>query len=328
MRHRLLASSLAALVLAPALAAAPPIATSIPGLLLAQAAEDAPPPLRVFRLAHVPAPEAMDLVWEMIDGEMDVRIVADPRTNSLIGFAEETWVLDRVSELIELLDVAAPRDEPAMTRVIRLGPVADGDQMAGILSMLFGGERSSERVRIAWDPRARALVASGPAHRLDAVTKLAMELDPKLEAATPAPAEAPVLTTRLLWLVSGEDAGRPLPPDLAPVASELARLGIEDLRLAAQTLVPARMHATFSTGFDPMVAGQPWQVRLRGSIFPGDASGTYEIEFEVEGARAGGPGRLELATSVVSPIDHFVVLGVAPIGDRDSVLVLQLRSDR
>ena len=129
---------------------------------------------------------------------------------------------------------------------------------------------------------------------------------------------------RLIWLVSGvEGERRPIPRDLDDVVAELARLGIEDLSTAAQTIIRISDLELFESKFTTNLP-TPWTMSLEGQIATGDR-GARRVRIGLSGGPIDGSGPgTEIQTTITTAAGHFVVLGATPIKDMDSVFVLQL----
>jgi hypothetical protein len=140
---------------------------------------------------------------------------------------------------------------------------------------------------------------------------------------------------RLLWLVSGLKVERGTAPgkDLAPVVEELAHLGIADLRVVANAFVSVR-GSQFTLQGTPELEG-PVRLDMSGKLnWEAADRPVLGVELRVRGAENGSidakaatgssPNVLSLSSAIDAPYGQFVVLGAAPIGNLNSVFVLQV----
>lgn len=299
---------------------------------------DTPPVARttqIVQLEHTAAVHLTSVLQEV--APRGAAVVPDERTNALIihASAEE---FESLMALVRTLDVAVKEEG---LRTYRLAHIRASDALASTLSRIFpsasrspaGSRDRTETLRIALDPSSNQVVATGPADLLDSLGQVLADLD---VASAPSTSPRDQMTIRVAWLVSSEDGalGRPAPEDLGGVREELARIGLADLRLAAQSVLRVSSNEEFSTEFIAML-DEAWIVSIEGraTALDGDAS-RLTIRIRGRGAEASGrvqpaqPGASSLKvadvrTTITTRSGHFVVLGVAPIGDRDSVFVIQ-----
>jgi hypothetical protein len=134
---------------------------------------------------------------------------------------------------------------------------------------------------------------------------------------------------RIVWFVGlepGVKEDAPPPPDLGDVIEELSAIGVTNLHLGAQTIVQAITNEEFEVAAetDPIWGG-PNRLEFSGEL--GDTVGTARrltVDLKIEDSEQ-GEVVCRLTTSLVAPIGHAVVLGVAPmVQRRSSVLVLQI----
>jgi hypothetical protein len=137
------------------------------------------------------------------------------------------------------------------------------------------------------------------------------------------------LRVRVLWLVSGTADGLenlPTPPkDLDAVVQDLAKLGIEKPRLAAQTIINGGLDQQLRAHGSPAL---PFANRLRieGMLTAAPAA-TPALQIEIEVTHEVTAGHIQLctvSTQITTPPGHFVVLGVTPTQNLNSVFVVQV----
>ncbi|MHC5005359.1 MAG: secretin N-terminal domain-containing protein [Planctomycetota bacterium] len=317
------------------------------GTAAAQAPSENAPDLgeaKVITLEHGDANDIGVQVMELIPGPHRFRLTVDERTNSLIFAAVDAPTLDFVRNVVRMLDVEVESsragEDGLVTRVFTLAHAADGYELVDLIDSLF--QQRQERTaadrrvrliappRLAFDAQSGQVIARGLQEDLDAVSELIAALDVAVAGKADAPARGE-MQIRLVWLVGGleEGLGRSVPADLRPVTEQLRRLGIEGLRQVSQVLLRVSAGEQFQSAFHAEL-GAGWRMAMKGSA--GGTETARRLEIEIEGSAAtgfdgaAGSGRLlELSTSITTAPDHFVVLGVSPIGPMDSVFVVQIR---
>ena len=184
-------------------------------------------------------------------------------------------------------------------------------------------------VKIAVDSRLNAVILSGLEKDLEVAEAIAMRLDSQNTVRIALqPENSLERTVRVLWLVAGpsemtERLAAP-PKDLEVVIQELAKLGIEKPRLAAQTLVN-----TSSGGKLEIDSALELEFANRLSIsgklqdLGGNPSLQVQIGAQKDGARS-STKLCNLATQITTPLGHFVVLGVTPTHSLTSIFVVQV----
>ncbi len=270
-------------------------------------------------------------VADVIDETIPARITIDERTNSLIvGGSQEA--LTAVRQIVAQLDVAIEDPKGSDEELVRVYPLAHAlanPQLASTLDSLFDKTRSVRRgghmlsvkpVRIAYDGHTNQIIARGTTSAIAALNELIAAID-RAPAEARGPAE---LRVRLVWLVGGlaGEHGSKIPPDMGQVVNELGKIGIGDLRLAAQTIVRVSGNDVFKTRFVVNV-DQLWQMSFSGRAVSGPG-GTRTIRVEIDGEDEGNIGDIRLETTITTVSGHFVVLGVTPIQDLESVFVIQV----
>ncbi|MHC4447725.1 MAG: secretin N-terminal domain-containing protein [Planctomycetota bacterium] len=270
-------------------------------------------------------------VAAVIENTIHARITVDERTNALIvGGSEEAMV--SIREIVAQLDVAIEEPKGSDEELVRVYPlvhaVAD-PQLAATLDSLFDSTRSVRRsgrilsvkpVRIAYDAHTNQIIARGTTLAIASLNEL-------IEAIDRAPTEArgpAELRVRLVWLVGGLGGqhGTKVPPDMGQVLNELGKIGISDLRLAAQTIVRVTGNDVFKTQFVARL-DQLWRMSFSGRAISGP-EGARTIEVDIRGQDDADIGDIRLETTITTVSDHFVVLGATPIQDLQSVFVIQL----
>jgi hypothetical protein len=306
-------------------------------LLPAQAAEPPPgatagrsgPDFHTYRLRHTSAGEAARVLNELFNSpngrEGRARIVADPRTNSLLVVAAPADLVT-VEALLNKIDVEGS-EKGAGAPELRIFALKRCEPDAGLeatLRMLVGDPRGS--TRFVLDRARRQVLIYGDRNTLDLVEALLTRLEDAAEA-RPEPAAAG-LEVRVFWVVSGpghDDAARP-PDDLKEAAPDLARLGIDRPRLAAQLSVSTTPGAPFETAGVASL-DTPYRLALNGTASEAKETAGLEVDVTVSRATATrGPGAVcRLHTRVTAPLDRPFVLGAVPAEALKSAFVVQVQ---
>lgn len=289
---------------------------------------------RVSQLAHVAAEDACDLLDDTFGREEGFHCTHDPRTNTLIVTASEVTFL-RVEQLLKALDVPQQDagDQPDV-RVFPLRHVAPDDTLEEALELVL-----DDRGSFAIDRARKQVLVKAPFTTQERVESILEHLDVPLGAGGSA---SPERRLRLVWLVSGlerEDAAPP-PGDLKEVIEELAKIGVTDLKLAAQTVVTLA-GSEFAITASPILdkpceltiegvrgeSGDPNQLELRLKVREVFEYVTPAKPGKASSERIGLRDLCQLETTVSAPPGHAVVLGVTPIGKMTSVFVIQSMAD-
>lgn len=318
MKHRIAAAALAGLGLLLA-----GVATLSPAVAQPEQRADTPPEteLSVIRLKYIDVHSFRVAVGKTaLDPYSSLTV--DDRSNSIIlnATAEST---QRVNELVKILDVQIAEEEgDEEIQVFSLRhAAANGVLISSLTEVLHDSRRGAFRMRLSMDQSTNQLIARGTPATLAQLGALLEQLDkPAHEAQS-----APDINVRLIWLTTS--ATRKVPADMKDVTDALADMGITGLSMAAQTIVRTTNRSEFGLQFTTG-GDEPWLVRFSGTAKTSDAE-NWMLEVSVNGRQAqsgreGIPGFVEFETRLSTQAGHFVVLGVSPIGDTDSVFVLQV----
>jgi hypothetical protein len=212
---------------------------------------------------------------------------------------------------------ATPAPEPKSYRIIHLkyGNASEIGQML---------ENMIADVRIHIDPRTNSMVFLGTHSAFEKALNIIEALD--VPASIPK-ARSNSVDVRIIWLVDGDAAAAKPTDDLKGVVEELHRLGLNDVRQVAQTMVKSQLNGqTFHVSCLPIMDGKFAQLTAAGMIV--DSNGlTMQIHMSVTRSEKPGTGfdklvELDLATTIQE--NQYLVLGVAPIGKITSVFVIQV----
>lgn len=301
--------------------------------------------IKVFTLMNADATDMARIVSELIG--KDVKIVTQPRTNSIIatGPKERLAVVEAI--LLRMDESKGRRRETV--RVMQLQHASVGKVMRTLTDL---GLLDNEVTRIATDPGRQRLLVKASDRTFKTVQDLVRGLDVAAETEKR-------LQMRIVWLVdeklSGRDAASPS-KDLDGVVQVLKeKLGMGKLKVAAQMLVSinpddagreaAPGNEIARNRFDARGTAQlsdsaVARLQATGRIVGWSGSNpVVEIEIQATGAsQSAGKGAdtvgqaaneqlASLTTKIAAPPGHFVVLGVTPIRSANSVFVLQVLPD-
>lgn len=293
------------------------------------------PEIKIFTLANGVASELLPAVSQLIG--RDVKIIADPRTNSLIATGPKNRLT--VLEAIVMRMDQQKRDKKPTIRSIPVRFAAASDVVNALA-------RLNTNASIAADPTRNLVLINSDAATYQSLEETIFSID-KAAALDAQPQQV-----RIVWLVSGLDKkNAPPPADLKDVIDELGKIGVKDLKLAAQSVVTT---VTSAGGTQFMTQGRttlktPTQLDVTGQISRGKENNfTMEVSIQAReiGKAAAGAGGVGVAqppgggrrrfrssgstnlcsinTSVTAPPGHAVVLGVTPIDSMNSVFVIQV----
>jgi hypothetical protein len=281
-----------------------------------------------YHLFHLKMTRAADIarVLSQVFGEKpaaDMRIVSDDATNTvLVAGAPDD--LKTVEVLIQKLEdtLLAQGDSQAVTRfhIIPLKHTRVDEKLEKTLKLILSGPN----IRFALDPQRNQVVVVANEATIQKVQQLLRGLDEPPTISGPAR-----LQVRVVWLATGhpsKDAPKP-PPDLKEVTAELAKVGVEDLRLVSQSIINTTANAEFQMSG---TARLDTSVSLRISGMVRDRPGEVpDLQIMIDatqvGVGASAPPRLcHLDTTINAPPGHSVVLGVTPSGNLNSVFVVQV----
>ncbi len=263
------------------------------------------------------------------------KVTADAATRSLVVSATAE-LHDTVAEVIAQLDTK-PRDtgEEMIVQAYSLKH-AKADKLGAAVLPLLGPRGTLSR-----DMERNLLIIKDVSNVQQTAARLIEILD------VPAPAGAlTARRVRVVWLVSlsglkdKEKPGRKLPPDLKEVEAELAKAGVEDLRVLAQFLATCVGTEEFRTSGE--VEG-PCRVSVEGQFVERSASAVaLKIAITATQLRALDPQKpagehqyFEIATvdsTIIAPPGHAVVLAMCPMvtpkGTLTSVFVVTTSEEK
>jgi hypothetical protein len=284
--------------------------------------------LAVIQIEHLPASEVQQQLNVLL-GDETLRTV--PLGNNALAVSAPPETIQEIRDYIASIDVKVA-EGPAFgvaqrLQVVTLENPENDEDLPRVLG-LFGN------IQHALDRQRHAVVLTGPEKDVQEAVKVLRQLEEQRAAR---PAERPRARNyrvRVVWLanypgVKELPKGRnlPVPPDLKEVQSELAKMGIDDLRLVSQSLASTNSGEFQVEGVLPGMPGGPPNPRIlvKGTILqPGDDRLGLALSLDV-----GEPGEPQnklcrLSTRITTTSGHLVVLGVTPADESTSVFVVQV----
>ncbi len=287
--------------------------------------------LQIYRLKYVSSAEvarALENIFGGGKGAPAARVIADARTNSVLVFvpAAQRAEVEKLIKALDVLERGGGGSGARQVHIVPLGNLVPDADLDKALRLVYDGREG----KFALDRQRRAVVLSGDPELREEAEQLLLRLDARQAVRQ----KVGDLRVRLVWLVSGlkrEDLAA-APADLGDVTAELARLGVDNLRLAAQVLVNAPLEAPFQAEGTARL-DVPCRVGVAGTL--SEVGGELGLEVELTARRAAegeaadkGPARVgqicSLRTRITTPLGHAVVVGVTPTDGTTSVFVVQV----
>ncbi|MBN2475270.1 MAG: hypothetical protein JXB62_11715 [Pirellulales bacterium] len=281
---------------------------------------------KLYRLEYADGRTLLHTIDEVLSQCPGKRTLSfDDRTNTIVASATEAAHTE-LAALIEQMDVPVARQDERQTRVFRLEH-ADPNDIANLLSNLLDDGPG----RVAVDERTKSVILSAPAEAIDVMEDLLHDLDalkpPEPDGPQPPPSTAQV---RIVWLLDGEhgeDAPAP-PEDLNEVIGELSRAGVKGLQMFGQIVVNTDPGNRFQVSGFPALGGITSAWQISGTLDYQQGTPQLSIELMAPMTHQGANQRIMVETVVSAPYGHYVVLGVTPTGNFNSVFVVQVSAGK
>jgi hypothetical protein len=286
--------------------------------------------LQVVHLKHAIANETREIIRRV--GNPGVTCEAATGTNSLLlsGSPED---IDATLELIAVLDVPPQKhtanDSSSELQIRRYQPAhKELNALFGLLRQM--GLDSFGKFAIDEQRNEILLNADEAGHRR------MKEMLTLIDQPATQPRDHDTTRVRVVWLVTGMEDAAPPPNDLADVIGELERIGVKDLRLGAQSQVQAVRGQEFQINavaeldklFDFTYSGQVGEqtddaIQLKFNLIITEEGSPPENPRR-PGSRTVGSQVCRINTMLTAPVGHAVVLGVTPLANRTSVIIVQM----
>lgn len=289
----------------------------------------APTEIRMYALKYTDAIEVQRTIQQLVP----VRITVDQRTNTII-MDGTPGQHEQIAELLPKLDTAVDPKTEGTIRIIQFDRPNAAAAIASTLDDIYNGYVGYARV--SYDGLHNTLILQGDSGALRIAEDLVEHirgLDKSTGQFSPEPTE---LQVRLVWLVGGLDRdSAPDPPaDLNSAVEQLRKLGVTNLKLAAQAIVRASTNGEFEMECVAQLDNR-CELEFAGNIgqFIDDEvpmyvqiGATQSVVQNAPGARRAMAEQLaSLRTQITTSPGHTVVLGATPMGEMTSVFILQVR---
>jgi hypothetical protein len=232
-------------------------------------------------------------------------------------------VVRMLEELAEGLK--SKHDPNKQTRFIVLKHIEVNPQLADAIKLVFEG---GDKGNFSFNPQRKQVILFCDELTYRAVLEMVQNLD------QPLPIRSPQrdVQVRVVWLASGlppESKTPPPPDDLKETLPGLAKLGIDQPRLVAQSVVTAGANSIFQTR----------GVAILGRMYPFSVTGQFLDEDmrklsitivataspSVKATQAKGPEEIcRVQTEITAPPGHILILGVTPTETGTSVFIIQV----
>lgn len=275
--------------------------------------------LEVIRLNHTPADNVLQTLNIVLPDTEYMRIASDPVSNSIL-ISSPADRIQAAKDIINKMDVPQP-DQGVKIFYLQHIEAKDASRMLG---------RLANQAYAVTDPNANRLLVRGKASDLATVEAILRAID-----IAPSPV-ADDVRIRLVWLVADlpHEEAPAAPPDLGEVVQELEKHGIENVKMATQTIIKAsrKPQSRFSVQGTTRLA-EPCQLQVNGQVVGSEGEAlTLSIQIDARDRADGGRGRgqsaddwlCHLSSELTLTPGHSVVLGVTPINSMTSVFVVQL----
>ncbi|MCA8960640.1 MAG: hypothetical protein KDC38_09015 [Planctomycetes bacterium] len=274
--------------------------------------------VRVIALRYTKADEIADIlnVTMMVGRRNPPRAYSDPRTNSLIvsGATESDW--NEVMGLVGRLDEPATQPTGAGTHVIQLR-YRSPEEIRPIVGMVLG-----KNADYAINAHTNTLIVRASAEELESLGQIIAAIDVDSESA------------KLDCWILADGASAPVDssPELAPLASELQKMGLSHHGVfshAAVTTIDGRSFQLAQTFNTPRL--QRFVVSGTVRLTQGASNAIVDLECAVgmKAPDSESETSLDLRTSVKATVGKLVVLGLAPTGNETTPpLLLVVRVSR
>ncbi|MFV2070390.1 MAG: secretin N-terminal domain-containing protein [Pirellulales bacterium] len=267
--------------------------------------------LVVYTLDHVNGEDVLNCI-RAFAGKSPADAVIDSTRKRVIVYGSMS-AHERLRELLKQIDVApVEQDQLKVFHLVN----SDVISMLGLLSNIVG----NKGMKIAPDPRTNSLLARGPKDQLKVIEALLMKLD--TESDRNMLQHDKTYHVHIVWFAEGPPSDKATKRDsgLEVVREELTRIGLEAMRQVGQTMVSATPLGDFTIGCSALLSDGLADVEISGNLDTRPKTPRLKIKISAERNRAladTGAGTTErvqlvhLATEIVAPLSHYVVLGAA-----------------
>ena len=290
--------------------------------------------IEIIYLKHAAANDVAKAVSQVFAqrNSQKVDIVPEERLNAVVVSAPK----EAQREIMELI-AALDKDQVALEQQVKIFDLQHATPSPSLLQTL--SSMLDPSTQLSYDTERNIVLAVGTPSSLSVIEAALLRIDEKPtlreQAARRKPQDRQV---RIVWLVADlkDDAAPDPPKDLENVVKELERIGITNVKMAAQLMVNAMEGEQFdASGSTSMFPPFKCNVEVSGMIFdprtgPSSTAAANDepvlqlgvVAQTVESREAINLCQLE--TVIRAPVGQSVVLGVTPIDSRQSAFVVQL----
>jgi hypothetical protein len=286
----------------------------------------APIEFEIIRLKNANASQAANLLRGPFGGNggmfgsPTIKIIEDPRTNSLLVSAEPKEMI-RIRTILTKIDIAGQEESapsPERLSVVPLRFIEPDKTLQQALQMVLDGKGQGN---FTVDPMRKAVIIWGDENTHKSLSELLQRLEVQGQDQQKTSQPQADVQVRLAWLVNGPSSkeAQPVPPDLKEVLPGLSKLGIDRPHLAAQTLINVRPNTRFQA--KGMVTEYNCEFSVTGTFR--DQKEKPELQIGIRAMRV-KEEICRLETEISAPLGHLVVLGMTPVEGATSVFVIQV----
>ena len=268
--------------------------------------------LTLYYLKHAAARDAAEMLSQL---HLNARFGVDDRLNALLVSASES-VNQEVETMLKQVDEEGRNNNKQ--KVSRRYMIEGGSDFHEAIQELYADEAAVVQTAHTTSPQRVRVMVSATEDTHARIERLIARYYSNEKQRISANRKIHVT-----WLVAGNSSiGSAVPANLQEVAAELARQGVENVRVAAHAAVRVSLGNTFSIASEANLQS-PYVLSVQGEVGPPNDS--PEMQIAIEATRGDDADSLaRLQTVISAPPNHPVVLGVNPIGKLTSAFVVTI----
>jgi len=277
--------------------------------------------VEVFPLKNARAGDTAEVLMQVFRDRKELSIAVDDKANSVIVRAAPGLV-GEVGKLIVLLDQKAIDAEPKHDVFVFSLERIDADQkLVEAMKLLVPNAKAGQFVV---DPGRKVLIVHGPPRLRETIEAVLTRLEQNAALQTSA---SKGLQVRIVWLVGGKLAKgeQGVPAGTFPeLSDELAKLGLNPFRFAAQELVHVTPGSPFSISGGATADGLQ-TLRVSGKVAHVQAGvAKLDLTLTVSQPAQGTPKLCDLQTELRVPLGKMVVIGSTPLRGEPTAFLVQV----
>lgn len=286
----------------------------------AEPTENTEKSVQIYNVRYANAQSLTDILSSVVP---DAHVKFDATGNRIVVMALPDEHR-RVAMLLKELDVSPLEDTMKVFTLVNVEANAIWDVVSEIAN--------NSNVRVAVDPRTNSLLAAGNERDLAVIEALLMKLD-----AEPSSPAGKSFRVRIVWFAQGTANGEVIKADddLLVVEQELSKVGLDGLRPMGQTIVSTAAGGKFQVNCSGMLGNDAADLKIQGTLklrqfvpyltIDISAARAHLANREAEDT-AGSDQLVDLATEIVVPLGHYVVLGITPAESQTFAFAVQVVS--